>query len=157
MGQYGASISELDSLIIALGRTRDKKALKPILEKVKQLDASSEFSHCRAVAMALETLRDASAARSLAELLEKPGLKGHAFTDIEKAGRQTPPSATDTTTRNNSLRELILARALYRCGDYNQLGEEILRQYAGDLQAHYARHASEVLQEQPRKNNRLTD
>ena len=147
MGQFGASISELDSLIIALGRTRDKRALQPILEKLAQLDASSEFSHCRAVAMALETLRDASAARPLAEVLGKPGLKGHAFTNIEEAGRKTPPSATDTSTRNESLRELVLARALYRCGDCNRLGEEILNQYARDLRAHYARHAREVLQE----------
>jgi hypothetical protein len=146
MGQYGASISELDSLIIALGRTRDKRALKPILEKLAQLDASSAFSHCRAVAMALETLRDASAARPLAEVLAKPGLGGHAFTNIEEAGRRTPPSPTDTSTRNESLRELVLARALYRCGDYSRLGEETLKQYASDLRAHYARHAREVLQ-----------
>ncbi|MHC4508700.1 MAG: FAD-dependent oxidoreductase, partial [Planctomycetota bacterium] len=146
MGQYGASISELDSLIIALGRTRDEKALDPILKKVEQLDASSEFSHCRAVAMALETLGNASAARPLAELLSKPGMRGHAFTDVEEAGRQTPPSATDTRTRNDSLCELVLARALYRCGDYNRLGEAILVQYASDLRAHYARHAREVLQ-----------
>lgn len=149
MGQYGASLSELDSLIIALGRTRDKRALSPILEKARRLDASSEFSHCRAVAMALETLGDASAARPLAELLGKPGMRGHAFTSIEEARRLTPPSDTDTKTRNDSLRELILARALYRCGDCDGLGEKILKQYASDLRAHYARHASEVLQ---RKN-----
>jgi hypothetical protein len=40
-----------------------------------------------------------------------------------------------------------LARALYRCGDYNHVGEKILKQYAGDLRAHYARHARQVLQE----------
>ncbi|UCC97334.1 MAG: FAD-dependent oxidoreductase, partial [Phycisphaerales bacterium] len=147
MGQFGASVSELDSFLIALGRTRDKKALDPILEKVEQLDADSEFSHCRAVAMALETIGDASAARPLAILLGKPGMGGHAFTDVQKAGRQTPPSATDTRTRNDSLCELVLARALYRCGDYNRLGEKILKQYASDLRAHYARHAREVLQE----------
>jgi flavin-dependent dehydrogenase len=145
MGQYGASISELDSLIIALGRTRDKRAISPILEKIRQLDATSAFSHCRAVAMALETLGDASAARPLAELLSKPGMMGHAFTSIEQARRLTPSSDTDTKTRNDSLRELILARALYRCGDYNGVGERILKQYANDLRAHYARHASDVL------------
>jgi hypothetical protein len=75
---------------------------------------------------------------------------GHAFTSIEEARRRTPPSDVDTKTRNDSLRELILARALYRCGDCDGLGERILRQYASDLRAHYARHASEVLQ---RKNN----
>jgi hypothetical protein len=146
MGQYGASLSKLDSLIIALGRTRDRRALDPILEKVEQLDAGSELSHCRAVAMALETLGDAAAAKSLAQLLKRPDISGHAFTNIEEARRRTPPSDTDTKTRNCSLRELILASALYRCGDYEGLGEKILKQYASDLCAHYARHALAVLQ-----------
>lgn len=145
MGQYGASLSPLDSLIVALGRTRDKRGLGPILEKVEQLDVKSEFSHCRAVAMALETLSDTAAARPLAELLKKPGIMGHAFTEIEDARLRTPTSGTDTLTRNRSLRELILARALYRCGDYKGLGEKILKQYARDLRGHYARHAQAVL------------
>ncbi len=145
MGQFGMSLSKLDSLIIALGRTGDKRALKPILEKVKLLDAKSEFSHCRAVAMALEALGDTAAAKPLAELLRKPGMTGHAFTDIDKARRRTPRSSEDTQTRNNSLRELILARALYRCGDYEGLGEKILKEYSRDLRGHYARHAQAVL------------
>jgi len=119
MGQYGMSLSELDSLIIALGRTRSEQALAPILEKVEQLDVGSEFSHCRAVAIALETLGDTAAAIPLAEFLEKPGITGHAFIDIDAARHRTPPGPEDTSTRNNSLRELVLARALYRCGDYH--------------------------------------
>jgi len=147
MGQYGMSLSPLDSLIVALGRTGDKRAVDPILEKVGQLNAKSEFSHCRAVAMALETLGDAAAAKPLAELLEKPGMVGHAFTDIHEAQRRTPPSPTDTRTRNASLKELVLVRALYRCGDYKGLGEKILKEYARDLRGHYARHAHTVLKE----------
>ncbi len=150
MGQYGASLSELDSLIVALGRTRSEQALDPVLEKVKQLNARSEFSHCRAVAIALETLGDASAAQPLAELLKKPGITGHAFTDIDAARNLTPPGPEDTLTRNRSLRELILARALYRCGDYKDIGKKILNEYAYDLRGHYARHAIAVLKE---KNN----
>ena len=146
MGQFGMSMSELDSLIVALGRTRDEHALVVILEKVEQLDVESEFSHCRAVAMALESLGELAAAKPLAMLLAKPGIQGHAFTDIDRAGRGIPSSATDTITRNNSLRELVLARALYHCGDYEGLGEKILKEYAGDLRAHYARHAGAVLQ-----------
>jgi len=145
MGQYGASISELDSLIIALGRTRDRRALAPILEKVEQLNEKSEFSHCRAVAMALETLGERVAAKPLASLLKKPGIMGHAFTEIKDARLRTPDSPTDTKTRNYSLRELILARALYRCGDYRGLGKKILKEYARDLRAHYARHAQAIL------------
>jgi hypothetical protein len=147
MGQYGMSLSELDSLIIALGRTRDKRALKAILQKVELLDARSEFSHCRAVAMALESIGDPAGAKPLAMLLSKPGIQGNALTNIEKARREVSPSPTDTVARNNSLRELVLARSLYRCGDYHGLGERILKQYASDLRAHYARHASAVLEQ----------
>jgi hypothetical protein len=151
MGQYGASLSELDSLIIALGRTHSKQALGPIFEKVKQLDAKSEFSHCRAVAIALETLGDTAAAKSLAEFLKKPGITGHAFTDIDAARHRTPPGSEDTLTRNRSLRELVLARALYRCGDYEDIGEKILKEYARDLRGHYARHARTVLKEKKKE------
>jgi hypothetical protein len=145
MGQYGASLSVLDSAIIALGRTRAQRGLTAILDKVGQLDEESEFSHCRAVAMALETVGDVTAAQSLANLLQKPGVMGHAFTNIEDARRRTPANSSDTTTRNRSLRELFLARALYRCGDYKGLGEKILNEYARDLRGHYARHAQEIL------------
>ena len=147
MGQFGMSLSELDSLIIALGRTRDLRALETILEKVEQLDLESEFSHCRAVAMALESLGEPAAVKPLAMLLTKPGIQGHAFTNIDRARLETPDNPVDTSTRNKSLRELILARALYRCGDYKGLGEKILKEYANDLRAHYARHASAVLQQ----------
>jgi hypothetical protein len=145
MGQYGASISALDSVIIALGRTRDKRGLGPILDKVGLLDSESEFSHCRAVGMALEILGDSTAAKPLAALLQKPGIMGHAFTEIEDARQRTPANPTDNKTRNNSLRELYLARALYRCGDYKGIGEKILNEYARDLRGHYANHAKTVL------------
>ncbi|HLB74962.1 MAG TPA: FAD-dependent oxidoreductase [Sedimentisphaerales bacterium] len=147
MGQFGMSLSPLDSLIVALGRTKSVNALKPILEKVESLDSASEFSHCRAAALALEAISDPAAARPLAELLREEGIMGHAFTDIDKARRETPADASDITTRNASLKELFLARALYRCGDYEGLGEKILKEYARDLQGHYARHAAAVLKE----------
>ena len=76
-----------------------------------------------------------------------PGFRGHAFTDIEDARRRTPANPTDNETRNNSLRELVLARALYRCGDHEGLGEKILKEYSRDLRAHYARHAGAVLKQ----------
>ena len=149
MGQFGPCMSPLDSLLIALGRTKSPVALKPILEKVGQLDPNSEFSHFRAIAMALETLADKSAAQPLAELLRKPGLGGHAVTTIDAALEANPRSSTDTTIRNQALSELYLARALYRCGDYEGLGEKTLREYSRDLHGHYARHAKAVLQSAP--------
>jgi hypothetical protein len=145
MGQFGASMSPLDSLIIALGRTRSPLALAPILARVNELDATAEFSHFRAVAIALETLGDKSAAQPLAALLRKPGMAGHAITGIGAALTANPASATDNSTRNEALSELYLARALYRCGDDQGLGAKTLQQYAQDLHGHYARHAQAVL------------
>jgi hypothetical protein len=147
MGQFGRTTSPLDNLIIALGRTGQSSGVETILDKVKQLTPKSEFSHYRAVAMALEMFRDSRAAKPLADLLDAPGMTGHAFLEIKDVRGRTPASRTDTTTRNSSLRELIVARALYRCGDYQGLGEKILRQYARDLRGHYSRHATAVLAE----------
>ena len=148
MGQYGMSISPLDSYIIALGRTRDPGALEPILEKVALLDASKEFSHHRACAMALEALADKRAARPLADLLAKPGMTGYATTTVDEARRiAAVGGGTETRPRNDSLRELVVARALYRCGDHDGVGRKVLERYAADLRGHYARHARAVLAE----------
>ena len=149
MGQFGPSMSPLDSLIIALGRTGRAEALGPIIEKVAQLGPDHALSHHRAVAMAMEAQRKPSAAKALADLLRKDGMTGHAFTDIHAVAATIPASPVDTSTREVSLRELILARALYRCGDDNGLGERILREYARDLRGHYARHAMAILEEKP--------
>jgi hypothetical protein len=150
MGQYGPSMSPLDSLIIALGRTRRDIALQPILARVEQLGPDHGLSHHRAMAEALETLGDPAAAEPLARLLQKPGMTGHSYADIRTAMRNIPPSPTDNSTRECSLRELMLARALYRCGDYQGLGKKILGQYAHDLRGHYARHALAILDEKKR-------
>jgi hypothetical protein len=145
MGQFGSSLSQLDSLVIALGRTGDKRATPVILTKAAALTPESEFSHYRAVTMALETLADPAAAKSLVDLLNKPGMMGHALTKIDDAIEDVPKSGTDTLTRQRELIEIGLARALYQCGDMDGLGESILRQYSRDLRGHYARHAQAVL------------
>lgn len=139
MGQFGGSISPLDSHIIALGTSGDPKGLPVILEKIGQLDATREFSHHRAVAMALETQRDPSTAKALAELLSKEKMTGYAITDIGESNRQEQ--------RSEPLREIILARALLRCGDHEGLGEKILREYEKDLRGLFAQHAQAVLNE----------
>ena len=50
------------------------------------------------------------------------------------------------SNRQNALRELTLARALYRCGDHDRLAEKILNDYTRDLRGHFARHAKAVLE-----------
>jgi len=145
MGQFGMSMSYLDSLVIALGKSRKQEAVPSIIRLAKMLTPESEFSHFRAVAVAFETLASEIPAKTLFELLQMKGLTGHAMTSIQKAIQDTPASGTDTSTRNNALREIILGRALYRCGDYNGLGNQILNDYSKDLRGHFYRHATGVL------------
>jgi flavin-dependent dehydrogenase len=139
MGQFGGSISPLDSHLIAAGRSGDARVIPAILAKVATLDATKEFSHHRAAAMALEAQRSPTAAEALAALLAKDGMTGHHITDIAESKRQEE--------RSEPLREIILARALYRCGDHEGIGEKILRAYEKDLRALFAQHAQAVLAE----------
>ncbi|MGQ9589997.1 MAG: FAD-dependent oxidoreductase, partial [Planctomycetota bacterium] len=147
MGQYGPNMSPLDRLVYALGRAGDRRAVPAIVRKARLLRPEDEFSHFRAVAVALERLGDPAGADALAELLSKPGIRGHAETSIQAAleGARKDPSWTATESRSNAIRELLLARALFRSGDKDGLGRRVLEEYAKDLRGHLSRHAHEVL------------
>lgn len=146
MGQFGKSISYLDSLIIAAGRTKKTEALPSIIRMAEKLTPESHFSHFRAIAIALETIGDPKGAEPLFKILEMPGMRGHTMQDIKTAKKLTPPDKNDVSTRNSSLRELVLGRALYKCGDFNGVGIQILNDYSKDLRGHYFRHAHGILQ-----------
>ncbi len=149
MGQFGAALSPIDVDLIALGFAGDRRALPAILDKVAKLDADADFSHHRAVAIALERLGDPSAAPALAALLAKPGMTGHVHDSVLKARTHDAIEARNTNavhTRRESLRELFLARALYRLGDHQEIGRKILQNYTKDLRGHLARHAKAVLE-----------
>ncbi|MBN2476866.1 MAG: FAD-dependent oxidoreductase [Pirellulales bacterium] len=147
MGQFGAALSPLDNLIVAAGRTGQQAAVPAILEKAELLTAAHDFSHHRAVGLALELIGDPAAAAPLAALLKKPGISGHVQTTVDEAIQRGAPGGTNAEqTRRESLRELLLARALYRCGDDNGLGKKTLEAYTKDLRGHLARHAKAVLE-----------
>jgi len=137
-------MSQIDSLIQALGRTRDRRATPVILRKLALLDRGKPFSHHYHIATALEMLADPAAAKPLAELLAKPGISGHAIHTVNDAIRlESPPGGS--VTRRHSFREIVLARALYRCGDHNGAARRILEAYIRDLRGHFARHAAAIL------------
>ncbi|MCL2743509.1 MAG: FAD-dependent oxidoreductase, partial [Planctomycetaceae bacterium] len=149
MGQAGAATSPLDQLIMMLGITKDARSVDCIIEKMKQLEPDAPFSHFRAVAKALENIGGEKAAKALYELLQKPGMTGYYHHSIEDAKKFDADAGQSNTNqekaRRDSLVEISLARALYRCGDVDGFGENILRNYAKDLRGFYARHAKEVL------------
>jgi len=153
MGQFGHALSPLDRLIIAAGRTRDPRAVPVILEKLELLGPESEFSHYRAVGLALELIGDPSAAPALAALLSRPYMTGYVHRTVEDARRHAlrdPAGTNGVLSRRESLRELLIARALFRCGDYGNLGRRVLESYTEDLRGHLARHAKAVLEYGPK-------
>ena len=145
MHQFGYSLSRLDTIIIAAGRCRNRNVLEPLFRKAKMLTPGHHFSHFRAISVAFETLGYIEAAPKLYDLLVMPGITGHHVVTWTDAVRATVPSTIDVTLRNNVLKELHLARALYRCGDYYNLGNQILENYSNDLHGHYFRHAAGIL------------
>ena len=119
---------------------------------MEMLSATDAFSHHRACALALELLGSESAARPLAEHLAKEGMAGFVHDTLEKARRldaESPGGKNAVKTRRDSIRELATARALYRCGDYGDLGRKTLESYVDDLRGHIARHAKAVLETPP--------
>jgi hypothetical protein len=152
MHQFGECLSHLDSLILALGRTKKTEATSSIIRLARKLTPEHKFSNFHYVAIALETINNPEAATVLYQLLQMPGVSGHAMTDIHLVKKLTPiPRGQishygEDSTRINSLRELILARALFRVGDFNGQGKKILDKYSNDLRGHYYRHASGVLE-----------
>ena len=144
---FGRRLNDFDSYIIALGRTRDARAVKPLLVKLNKLNASTHFKHFRSLTLALEALGDPEAAQPLAKLLQKPGIGGYAFTDIKNVSPQEGfGGGVNSNERWRVLRELAVARALVRCGDFEGIGERTLKTYTTDLRGIYARHAAAVLE-----------
>jgi hypothetical protein len=100
--------------------------------------------------MALEGVGDQQAAKVLADVLAKPEIAGHAVS-MHQAATAFPVFASyqdkaGNEERTGVLRELAIARALYRVGDYEGKGEATLRAYAADPRGMYANHAKLVLQ-----------
>ena len=144
--RYFPCITWLDSYIIALGRTKHRDALAPLLEKLSLLHPKSSFSHFRALAEALEQMGSREAAEPLADLLDACGKDQYVVTEEE---------ALEGVFRGKSgVRNLILARVLYRCGDHERRGKSVLEAYARDVRGVFSRHADAVLSRVAGKNTR---
>ncbi|MEA4918655.1 FAD-dependent oxidoreductase [Proteiniphilum sp.] len=145
MGQFGPSMSRMDSLLFALGKSKDKASLPVILEKAALLKPENTFSHFRAVASALGEIKSKDAVPVLYNLLMHPGMRYHHLSSYRDARRKVIPSTNDTTVRNSALKEIHLAHALFACGDKDNLGETILKSYANGLEGHYAQFSHKML------------
>ena len=124
----------------------------PLLSKLQALDASSPLSHYKAVCLALRLNKDPSLAEPLADLLNKPGVKGHVqplkYYDASGTGQPLPRhkvNASGGDQLNAKFKEFLVAALLYECGDDDGQGLEILEAYAKDVNGHFAAYADLVL------------
>jgi len=147
MAEYAHLPTPIDAIIIALGRTGDARAMPSLLRKLEMLSDDVTLSHHRAVTIALEQIGSPAASEPLARLLAKPGMRGHAMKTLEPLYDKE----MNRRRRLGPLREIVIARALYRCGDHQRLGEQILREYQNDIRGLFARHATTVLQKGKRR------
>lgn len=145
MGQFGFSLSRLDSVLIALGLCGGRDAKRALKEKIQSLRPELEFSHFRALALALEKTPMEEACEPLTRCLLARGVKGNSRSELKATLAEIIDDTVDTSERNQELREIFIARALLACGDPQGLARKVLEGYAGDLHGHYARHARGLL------------
>lgn len=154
MADFAHLPTPMDEIILALGYSGDISVVPELLKMVEKLNDNVTLSHHRSLALALENLKNPSATESLYKLLHKPGMQGHAmqnikdsFSQMENDGKgQNPIKNSSLDKRTKALREIILARVLYKCGDYNDLGKSILENYQKDMRGLFARHSSQILE-----------
>ena len=139
MGQFGRSLSELDSYLMALSRIGGDADL--VLQKLQHLTLDQAFSHIRTISMMLMRNPDSRAIPELERLLNTPGATGHAVQTLQDALDSNREERNDTSVRNNQLKELYLAKALKACDPTSVKAEAILSSYANGMQGYYALYA----------------
>lgn len=136
MGQFGMSMSPLDSMLFALAHIGGDKEV--ILGKLQTLRYEHEFSHIRAICMALVHHPDARAAEKLTSLLRTYGATGHAVRRLRDVFTANREEWNDTECRNFQLKELYLAKALAACDPHNGEAQTVLDAYKNSLNGYYA-------------------
>ncbi|MEI7833407.1 MAG: FAD-dependent oxidoreductase [bacterium] len=152
--------SDLAGVIFALGCLKDKSAAPVIvrimeelpIEKQQQADLDNmaewikdyAIRDIRACALALEKIGDPASVPALVAVLQKTGMQGHVMTKAGDYGE----ADNKTIKVLLSVREITLARVIYRLGDTpDKLGKGILEGYRSDLRGHFARHADAILKQ----------
>ena len=140
MGQFGRSLSELDSFLMALSEIGGDAEL--VLNKLRTLSIDHAFSHIRTISMALMRNPDPRAIPELERLLNTPGATGYAVKTLQDALDSNREERNDTSVRNSQLKELYLAKALKACDPNSAKAAEILNSYLNGMQGYYALYAS---------------
>ena len=151
--KYANTFGPVDRIVIALGFSKSAEVHAPLLEKLDQLTLKSPLSHYKALCLALRMNKDDSLAEPLADFLKAKKLKGHTqrlsyYNEQENQKNAYVRQGVNTkggSMVNNKFKELLIAALLFECGDYQNLGREILEEYTKDVNGHFAEYAHRVL------------
>lgn len=140
---YGRRLSDRETLLVALGRTRDPAA-RPVLEaELGKLTAQSTPEAVRAAVLAADGYARSELAAALEDVLARPGFSGHS---VKRAADLPPGGGYGALPEVDACgRELALAHALLACGDPHGKARAVFRAYADDPRGVYALYAREVL------------
>ncbi len=137
-------VPEIESVMWLMGVPRCPCAVPALVRKLQECNADSGFNRIRALVMALGRIGDSAAAKPLAAFLQQPGIRGHSDTGNDPATILAPQFS-------KAMVELFAASALYRCGDSEGIGRQILTAYLDDWRGVFVRYAGYVLNEDGRQ------
>ena len=150
--RHGANFGEgnnggdnMRGFMIALGRTRDPRALQPLLAHLHELTPRVPLGDVRSATLALGELGDPGAAALLAAKLREDG--NHGFAAVDWRDLKPQGGYGGCPEMDACLRELAYARALLRCGDFEGLARKAFEAYAKDPRGVLAAYANAVLKE----------
>ncbi|WP_168442139.1 FAD-dependent oxidoreductase [Pontiella desulfatans] len=147
--KYANTFGEVDRMVIATGFLQTPDVVEPLLGKLDQLTMESPLSHYKAICLALRMNKNASMAKPVADFLNNKGLTGHAqvldYYDGKNTPARNPLSPKGGKELNRKFKEVLVAALLYECGDYQDVGRNILEAYTKDVNGHFAEYAHHVL------------
>ena len=97
--------------------------------------------------VAQQTMPTPDAAPYFAAFLDDPSIGVNTLDSVADGLGGVNDDPVDTLERNRELKELLVARGLYACGDFEGRARGVLERYKKDLHGHYARHARAILSE----------
>ncbi len=154
MASHVSGYSPMDAALVSLADTGHPAAVASVTEWITRLTPQQRYSHFWAAAYAAQRLADARLAAPLAACLRMPGVAQQQVLTQHAMLARTPDASdpgakVDNTLFERSARELILAAALYSCGDAEELGRATLQTYTHDLRGVFAGYAARLLRHSP--------
>jgi hypothetical protein len=119
-------IPPITGTIWALGQSKDARAIPVLSQKLDSLAfpnrGSTDFSHARVLILALGNIGDPSGAPALKRFMERSNISGNEMGPLEW-------QASSKYELVEAIIELLAAAALYKCGDIDNYGRNVLINY----------------------------